>query len=234
MFKEYFEIPLYSLDKNFDLSIEYLFDFIMEVSNQQSDSIGITKAFMKSYNYTWMLYQFKMEISRLPIYRERVEFRTWVSKNDKLKSCREVNIYSGDGQLLIKSTLVFLVIDIEKMKAIKLPEIISKRFELEGNPNFKSFESFSNIYFSQKDEEIRVYKSDIDYNQHVHSAVYLRWLLDFLKEDGSQLKTIEINFKSQAFLDDKITITKEKIENSYYHKIQANGKLAAIGKTTWR
>lgn len=233
MFERDVRIPQVAGDSNHNLRITHLFGFLMEMGNLHSDNVGMPSSRLTEMGYTWMLYQLKYKIVRLPKSKELVKFKTWVSKWDKIKSTRETNVYDEDGNLLVASTTVWLVVDIEKNRAIRVPEEIRQVYEIEGNANFESMESFNKEILSFPGEGLKVYKSDIDYNNHVNSGVYLRWIVDSLEIPDENLREVEIYYGSQVFYDSQVEIRKTKIEDKYYHQIICDGKPAVYGMTRW-
>lgn len=233
MFEMDVRIPQVTVDYNHNLRITHLFGFLMEMGNLHSDEVGMPSSKLTEMGYTWMLYQLKYKINRLPKARELVTFKTWVSKWDRLKSYRETNVYDEEGNLVIASTTVWLVVDIEKNRAIRVPEEISKPYTIEGNSNFDSLENFDKKLLDVPGEEIKIYKSDIDYNHHVNSGVYLRWIVDSVEISDEKLKEIEIYYGSQVFYGSKIESRMIKSEDKYYHQIVCDGKPAVYAMTKW-
>lgn len=233
MFEMDVRIPQVTVDYNHNLRLTHLFGFLMEMGNLHSDDVGMPSSKLTEMGYTWMLYQLKYKINRLPKGKELVKFKTWVSKWDKLKSYRETNVYDEDGNLLVASTTVWLVVDIEKNRAIKVPEEISRPYIVEGNVNFESMKNFDKNLIDGLGEEIKIYKSDIDYNHHVNSGVYLRWIVDSVEISDEKLKEIEIYYGAQVFYDSKVESRMIQSGNEFYHQIISDGKPAVYALTKW-
>lgn len=233
MFEMEVTIPQVTVDYNHNLRITHLFSYLMEMGNLHSDSVGMPTSRLTEMGFTWMLYQLKYKINRLPKGKEKVTFKTWVSKGDRLKSFRETNVYDREGNLLVATTTVWLVVDIEKNRAVRIPEEITNAYLVEGNINFESMENFDKKLMETSGEEIRVYKSDIDYNHHVNSGVYLRWIVDSIETSDEKLREVEIYYSSQVFYDSKVESRMEKVGDKYYHQIISDGKPAVYGMTKW-
>ncbi len=233
MFEMDVRIPQVTVDYNHNLRLTHLFGFLMEMGNLHSDDVGMPSSKLTEMGYTLMLYQLKYKINRLPKGKELVKFKTWVSKWDKLKSYRETNVYDEDGNLLVASTTVWLVVDIEKNRAIKVPEEISRPYIVEGNVNFESMKNFDKNLIDGLGEEIKIYKSDIDYNHHVNSGVYLRWIVDSVEISDEKLKEIEIYYGAQVFYDSKVESRMIQSGNEFYHQIISDGKPAVYALTKW-
>lgn len=234
MITKEFEISYTQVDQNNNLNVRYLFDYIMDVGNYHGELINFDNNDLKDLGYTWMLYQLKIDINRLPKGKEKMISKSWISKSDKLKSNREIEFVDENDNLLFKATCVWLVISLEKMRAVKIPEIIKEKFPVKNIKEEEKLSNLSKVSIDESGQEIRIFKSDIDYNKHVNSGVYLRWIVDSIEFENDKLKSIEIYFKDQTFLKDKfVEIRNESTDDGYLHQIIANGKDRVYGKTVW-
>lgn len=233
MFEVDVTIPQVAVDYNHNLRIIHLFGFLMEMGNLHSDDLDMPNSRVAHMGYTWMLYQLKYKIKRLPRAREVVTFKTWVSRTDKLKSYRETNAYDREGNLLVASTTVWLLINLETGRPSRFPQIILDTYEVEGNMNFEKLENFDKGLLDVEGEELKIYKSDIDYNHHVNSGVYLRWIVDSIEISDEKLREVEIYYGSQVFYDSKAEVRLKEVEDGYFHQIVSDGKPAVYGKTKW-
>lgn len=233
MIKKEFEISYAHVDYNNDLNISYLFDYIMDMGNYHSEEVGLGTLDLKDLGYTWMLYQLKIKVNRLPKGKEKIYGNTWISKTDKLKSIREIEFFDEKDNLILECTCVWLLIDIEKVRAVKLPGFIKEKFSVEKEKDI-ALENLNKIKIQEEGKEIFIYKSDIDYNKHVNSGVYLRWMVDSIDKDNTDLREIEIYYKDQTFLKDKKVYMKiQATEDGYYHQISTDKKDTVFGKTKW-
>lgn len=233
MFEYKMRIPYFSVDHNFNLRVNYLFSFMMEAGSLHSDANGFTNEKMFSLGCTWMLYRLKFSINRLPKAGEIVTLKTWTSGWDKLRAYRDTEMVSGDGEILVKSTTVWTVIDIEKMKAIVIPDEIRKYYVVEGERNFSEYENFKKYQITDEGQDIKIYKSDIDYNKHVNAGVYVRWMTDTILLPDEKLREMEVYYANQVYYEHEVISKAEKLNGIYYHQILGNGKPCVYGYTKW-
>lgn len=227
-------IPQVATDYNLNLSMNYLFDYILEMGNLQSEAVKMPYDELLRRGVTWMIYRLKLKINRLPKAKEEIIGKTWVSTLEKIRTKREVNFYDKNGELLVASTIEFLVVDVNKNRAVRIPDFIVESFPLENNENFKKFPKFKRDLINEPGKKINIYKSDIDYNKHVNSGVYFRWITDSIEKNNSELKEVDIYYKSQVFYDSDVEMrVKESEDGSYDHQIISDGEIAVIGKTLW-
>lgn len=228
------KIPQVATDYNLNLSMNYLFDYILEMGNLQSEAVNMPYDELLRKGVTWMLYRFRVKINRLPRAKEEITAKTWVSTLEKIRTKREVNFYDEKGELLVASTTEWLVVDINKNRAVRIPDFIIEAFPLDKNENFEKFPKLKRDLISKPGDKIKIYKSDIDYNKHVNSGVYFRWITDSIEKDNSKLKEADIYYKSQVFYESDVEMRVEKSEDgSYDHQVVSDGEVAVIGKTIW-
>lgn len=233
MYEKTIRIPQVATDYNLNLSMNYLFDMVLEMGNLQSEAVGMPYDELLRRGVTWMLYRIKVKINRLPKAKEKVVMRTWVSTLHRLRTKREVSFYTEDGETLIDTTTEWLVVDIKKNRAIRIPEFIKEHFTVEGFENFDSFPKLKRKPIEKEGKDLTIVKSDIDYNKHVNSGVYFRWVTDSIEKDNSQLKEIDLYYKAQVFYKSHGEMRIEKLEDGYLHQILSDGEVAVVGKTIW-
>jgi acyl-ACP thioesterase len=78
---------------------------------------------------------------------------------------------------------------------------------------------------------------DIDSNQHVNNTKYVEWLMESVPTpilNRGTLKSIDIVFKNESVLGDKITTQSQGIDKGFIHRIiNQNGQELVTGETVW-
>lgn len=233
MFEYNMRIPYFSANHNFYLRIGNLFAFMMEAGSLHSDSLGFTNDVMVELGYTWMLYRLKFKINKLPKAGDIVTLQTRSTGWDKLRAYRDTDMISESGEILVQSTTVWTVIDIEKMKAVMIPDEIKTYYDSEGERNFSMYENFSKKELDTAGDEIKIYKSDIDYNKHVNAGVYVRWMSDAIHLPDENLKEMEVYYGSQVYFGQNVISKIKKVDEYYYHQILGDGKPSVFAKSLW-
>jgi len=84
---------------------------------------------------------------------------------------------------------------------------------------------------------------DIDYNNHINNTVYSNWAIEAIPHDfrhSHRLKKLEVNFKEESFLEDRISsglnITHTSAGISCEHKISQRDShhTIALAKSVWK
>lgn len=222
MYKEKLKIPPYAGDVNAKIALGQLFDYLINIGSLHVESIGLPTEKLLEKNISWMVYQVLIKIKDLPKIDTDLTISTWVSKIDKLKIYRQVNVSDQEGRLLIESCFIWLLVDIEKMRVIRPIKEVKDLVEENDQSLYPDFRNFRSMEAFDKKTSMPVHKSDIDYNKHVHSATYLRWVTDLVDIDNDKLREVELYFKDQVFKEDKVDILQKKDGQRYDFQINKN------------
>lgn len=222
MYKKKVKIPHYTGDAQGKISLTHLFDYLINIGSLHVESIGLQTDRLLEKNISWMVYQVLIKIKDLPKIDTEVTISTWVSKIDKLKIYRQVNVRDQEGNHLLESCFTWLLVDMEKMKVIRPLKDMKDIVEASDDSLFPDFTNFKAMDSFDKKIPMPVYKSDLDYNKHVHSGTYLRWVTDLVDLENDKLREVELYFKDQVFKEDQVKILQKKDGQRYDFQINKN------------
>ena len=182
--------------------IPSLFHFMYEAAGEHCVESEITVHDLQRIGLTWMLSRMHAEFNRIPAYNDQLTVTTWPTGVRGLYSCRDFQVTDSSGDELIRATSAWLTINLEKRRVVRLPQKI-----VDIHPDVEDAERMIVDNFRGKLDEpedativdgFRADYSTLDFNSHVTSAVYIRWLLDALPIDfqvEKKLKKFEIVHK---------------------------------------
>jgi acyl-ACP thioesterase len=185
---------------------------------------GISFSDMQEFNQAWVLSKMRVEIKRLPQWKDKVTVKTWIKSLENSRSTRCLELYIGDEKIVGCETFwaVFNT-KTRRPEALALPHEHFEKF-----PNENAIEkSFAKIDILQDFEivsERMVLLSDLDIVNHANSVKYLEWCLDYvdskklLKQD---LSAFEMNYLKEVSLNESITIGR----NENIFTISKDGKV---------
>jgi acyl-ACP thioesterase len=174
---------------------------------------GISFSDMQEFNQAWVLSKMRVEIKRLPQWKDRVTVKTWIKSLENSRSTRCLELYIDDEKIVGCETFwaVFNT-KTRRPEALALPHEHFEKF-----PNENAIEkSFAKIDILQDFEivsERMVLLSDLDIVNHANSVKYLEWCLDYvdskklLKQD---LSAFEMNYLKEVSLNEAIIIGRNK------------------------
>ncbi|WP_395066098.1 acyl-[acyl-carrier-protein] thioesterase [Flavobacterium sp.] len=174
---------------------------------------GISFSDMQEFNQAWVLSKMRVEIVRLPRWKEIVTVKTWIKSLENSRSTRCLEMYIGDDKIVGCETF-WAVFNTEtrRPEGLALPHEHFEKF-----PDDDATEkSYSKINIKDEFEvvaERKVLLSDLDIVNHANSVKYLEWCLDcvdfkiLLKQE---LLAFEMNYLKEVSLNETVTIGKNE------------------------
>jgi acyl-ACP thioesterase len=166
---------------------------------------GISFSDMQDYDQAWVLSKMRIEIKRLPKWKDIVTVKTWINSLENSRSTRCLELYLGDEKIVGCETYwaVFNTTT-RRPETLALPH---EHFEI--YPENKAVHiGFSKINIAQEFELVQqrvVQLSDLDIVNHANSVKYLEWCLDCLEPEvllKKKISSLDMNYlKEVSFLE---------------------------------
>jgi acyl-ACP thioesterase len=174
---------------------------------------GISFSDMQEFNQAWVLSKMRVEIKRLPKWKEVVTVKTWIKLLENSRSTRCLELFVGDEKIVGCETF-WAVFNTETRR----PETLALPHEhFEKFPNESATEKgYAKIDILQEFEivaERTVLLSDLDIVNHANSVKYLEWCLDYINPKlllKQNISAFEMNYLKEVSLNESITIGKNK------------------------
>jgi medium-chain acyl-[acyl-carrier-protein] hydrolase len=175
----------------------------------------------------------------LPNYDETVTVKTYVQGVDKYFYHRDFKIIDANGIEIIRANSVWGLMDIVKRRITSIPQ-----WMLDVTPICTSEKSVERVSGKiLKIDNVEIKKNfdtrwhDIDSNQHVNNTKYVEWLMESVPTDilnNGTLCSIDMIFKNESVLGDKITTQSQAIDKGFIHRIlNQNEQELVTGETVW-
>ena len=207
------------LTRNGEVKINHLVNYLIETSSYQSIELGLDNEKLLDMGYTWMIYKWKIRIKRYPRSHEKIKIKTWASGFRNINAFREFEIYCGEEKIL-EASAIFLLINLENRKPIKIPEEIAKIYGYNDNRIFKRIKRINepeNLEILNR-FSYKILQADLDFNDHVNNSVYLELIYEAMDKDLSNEKfnEISVNYINELKLGDEIIIDSYREEDRFY------------------
>lgn len=185
---------------------------------------GISFSDMQQFDQAWVLSRMRIEIKRLPQWRDVVTVKTWINSLENSRSTRCLELYLGEEKIVGCETF-WAVFNTNSRR----PENLALPNEhFEKYPEMKAVETnFSKISIAEEREflnERKVVLSDLDIVNHANSVKYLEWCLDFVDYDlikKQKIQNFEMNYLKEVALGDSVLIEK----NDTTYTVSKDGKV---------
>ncbi len=185
-----------------------------EVAYMHSSKLGFGFDRLLEIGAAWVLSRVKVEIERLPIWRERITVRTWHKRQSGLFALRDYIFYDQQGEPIIRVTTSWLIINTKTRRITRVDRVFSadEPFKLVSYPH-DAIEAEAEKVNELSDGitlgSHRVVYSDMDLNHHVNNAKYMEWACDNSPQQMLSNRFLShfcLNFNHEATYNEEVTL----------------------------
>ncbi|MVO10486.1 acyl-[acyl-carrier-protein] thioesterase [Flavobacterium sp. TP390] len=212
-----------------------LCNLLQLTAGRHADLGGISFTDMQAFNQAWVMIRMRLEIKKLPKWRDIVTIKTWVKSLENSRSVRCLEMYLNDEKIVGCETF-WAVINTQtrRPEALALPHDHFQKFDKDA-----TIASTKKIDISINATTIanrNVVLSDLDVVNHVNNVKYMEWCLDF--EDPKRLlhqeiATLDINFIKELNWNDVAVLQKETNNHSTLYSIAKEDKKVYALEINW-
>ncbi len=211
MREETFTVASFESDFLGRLSLYSLFDRFQDIAGFHASRLGVGFEVLRETGLAWMLSRIKVKIEALPKWGDTISLRTWPKGVDRLFALRDFKLNDENGETLVLATTCWLLVDLEKGRPRRIES-------LNVNLQFPGAEQAINeipdkIATAPKllpAYEKQIFVSELDVNEHVNNAHYVRWVVDCfdaVQLRSKEIKGIQLNYLDQVRYGDRIGLS---------------------------
>ena len=177
---------------------------------------GISFSDMQAHHQAWVLSRMRVEIKRLPKWRDVVTVKTWINSLENSRSIRCLELYIGDEKIMGCETFW----DVFNTKTRRPESLALPHEHFEKYPERATEKIFGKIDFQHEMQTIGTHTvklSDLDIVNHANSVKYLEWCLDsvdFTIIQHQKIESFEMNYLKEVSLQDTVEIKQKAIEHA--------------------
>lgn len=223
MREEQFSVASFESDFTGRLSIHSLLERFGDIAGHHASHLEVGFDKLRKSGMAWMLSRIKVKIERLPEWGETVSLRTWPKGIDRLFALRDFRLRDGEARILALATTCWLLVDIEKGKPRRIESLnIDLRFPGADHAISEIPDKIPSPQILLPAYEKHIFPSELDVNEHVNNAQYVRWVMDCFdvtRLRSSGIKTIQMNYLDQVLYGDRIALSISadgEIPNAHY------------------
>ena len=213
-YRKTYQITTNMLDCHDCLKMSTLLDVAQEVAGDHAEELGCGFETMIKQDLIWVIVRNYVEIIKKPTNFKEIEVVTYPLKPRFVEFNRETEFYH-DGELFAVSRSTWMVINIKDF-SVKAPDFF-KGFDDDLGYFKRRIRKLPVIEKShlQKVKEVDVLYSMLDHNGHMNNTKYVDFYLDIFRPEFS-VKTLQIEYIKQSFLDDKLSLYIKENEGKRY------------------
>ncbi|TFG58951.1 MAG: hypothetical protein E4H36_14685 [Spirochaetales bacterium] len=201
----------YQADNQGRLSLSNLCNLLQEIAWNHANILGVGYEHLLKDNRFWVLIRMYVEIYAYPLWKDAISIRTWPKGAEAFMALRDFKVFGRDGSLAAAASSGWLILEKENKRPVRLDEFRKRVSLREGEHALEK--KLLKIEMPQgetiAEQRHTVAYSDIDVNNHVNNAKYVEWIMDAWYGLGAEqpaVAGIELNFLSEAFLGEEVSI----------------------------
>ena len=213
------------------LSPTAVLDIFQDLATEHSIDMGMGIDELMERGLIWVVVRQKLEfrpnIACKP--HQQVRVRTWPHDPTRLNIQRDYALYNLEGDLLVKGTSEWLLLDMESKKFASVIE------NYPGELDFCEDRAFEGKLKKIKDfdaEEptctVTPQFSDVDFNQHINNARYLNFVMNAIPQAPDRpLRSLQIDYRKELMPGETVSLFTAADEAGTHVKgINGEGKIS--------
>ena len=203
-------IKLSEIGKGNKVTNKAILSYLEDIGGIHSNKAGYGVFEIPDTNLSWILLGWRLQVIRRPKYTEKIEIKTWSKGVVKFYTYRDFEIYDEQGNLIIKASSKWILLDIQKGKIVRIDSSIMEKYNPEADKEVFGKEEFDKVKEPnnyQYETEYTVRRSDIDVNNHMHNLNYIELANEALPEEvykGALFNDVRITYKKEIKLGETV------------------------------
>lgn len=213
-FHKDFEVRSYQVHPSGKLSLTALADLFQEIAWLHADSADFGRN-LTAQNQSWILSRIDIHCENLPSWSDSIKVYTAGRGVDKLFAFREFLVTNPSGDILANAMSSWVLMNMQSKRLLRPEQVLpGALFDPLEKP-----ESQPEKIRVEGDlvctETLKVRYSDLDLNNHVNNASYIRWVENILCENKCSKPNFLINYQAECHLGDELEISLWKNKEEY-------------------
>lgn len=237
IYSQDWEINFMQCTPNGSLRYTDLCNMLQLTAAAHSESGGFSFVDMQQYNQAWVLSRMRLEVSKLPKWKDKITIKTWINSLENSRSVRALEV-SVNGEECIGVETFWAVFNTKTRR----PEgMVLMHDHCEKYPeNRATLQPFSKIEIDESKEllfERKVVLSDLDIVNHVNNVKYLEWCIDVIDEDimlHKSIASLDMNFMKELSLGEVVAIYETNEENQTIFSISKESQSVFALQLNWK
>ena len=234
VFSREFHIYGYDVDHKCHVVISKLLSMMHEAAWSHVNYLKKGWKELHAEGLFWALGKLHLKIHRLPKWNDKIRVDTWAKERESIMFLRDYEVFSETGELLCCAISEWMLVDFYQNKIVRLERLNT---HLDFPKDRSAFEGrvprLSRLDFPENSVFQTVVLSDLDINQHVNNASYVRWVLDRFSYDfynQHQIKEVIISYTNQLKPGEQYCIAMQETEPQNFNATLYNEEQKEVCK----
>jgi len=235
MYKQEVIVSNNDVDIRFELKVSAIFRYFQDVALLATESLGVDSISLAKRNIDWVITRMDVEINRLPKCDEKITIHTYPGKDLAMLYPRYFYVTDEKGNVIIRSSSIWALIDNTTRKVIVDRDVISKLpAEMYGNELLLP----GKIAIPENKELIekrKIHYSDLDFNNHMNNVRYVELISDIHDSDFYKKyrpSFISLNYMKEIKEKEMVSVYSDHL-NPETIIVEVNDELSFLGKVSF-
>ena len=239
-YQECLTIKSYQTNQYGQASIASLFNMLIEAAWAHAQVMDWGYDSLKSNNLFWVLSRMYFQVEKYPAWQDQVILNTWSAGTDGIYAYREYILENEKGEILLKASSAWLILDMESHKIFRLSEYRTTFPKLVDSKACRNPKRIKPDIHSTNLNYFPVLFSELDINKHFNSVKYVERVLDDFGIDflnSHEPAELEVNYLKEGQAGDRIAVTRTPLAGSEYLNClvrESDGADLCVMKIVWR
>ena len=239
-YQEQLSIKSYQNNQYGKASIASLFNILIEAAWAHAQVMDWGYDSLKSNNLFWVLSRMLFQVEKYPAWQDQITLSTWSAGTDGMYAYREYIVEDQHGEILLRASSAWLILDMETRKIFRLSEYRETFPKLIDSKACRNPKRIKPDIHSDEMNYFPVLFSELDINKHFNSVKYVERVLDDFGIDflnGYEPAELEVNYLKEGVSGDLIAVTRTQIsENEYLNCLVRESDSAdlCVMRIVWR
>lgn len=235
MYKKNYFVSNNDVDLDFNLKISAIFRYFQDVALAATRDAALDPVSLSKRNIDWVIIRMAVEIKRLPTVDDEIEVITYPGKNIPMLFPRYFFIKDKQGNVLIRASSIWALIDNITRKAIIDRDAVSRLPEEHHDGELDLPEKIAIPDNMSLLENRKIHYSDLDFNGHMNNVRYVELLMD--GNDSSFYKNhkpifVTLNYMKEIKEKETVSVY-SNLSNPQVITVHSNDTISFVGKITF-
>lgn len=174
------------VDTKFRMKLPVLFQRLQRAAVHHSEQVGLRSADLVAAGGVWILNRMRVDIYRMPVYRDAITLRTWHKGSAGFRAGRDFLMVCGN-ETVAAATSLWLYFNLNRKRIAKIPQHISEPYTVEADDVMAADAidfAVDKSFVPEQTTAVTTREGDYDPNGHVNNTVYLEYLDTLIKRSG--------------------------------------------------
>ncbi|MFS8640126.1 MAG: hypothetical protein LOD90_04825 [Symbiobacteriaceae bacterium] len=227
IFAQRFVAGIRDVGQGDELTNKAILEALTDVSNLHALSVGQSSRDRSRSGLVWVVVNWKLQVLRRPRVCDAFVARTWAREYNRAHAYRDYDLLDDQGAVCALATSRWVALDARTGELVRLTPEIMDVYEPELDrvsfPDFTFSRGVPKGLPEERRAHVKVPRSTIDCNGHVHNAAYLDLAAEVLPAGlwRKHFASVEISYRKEILPDETVLLLYGEADGTHYVQVKS-------------